>query len=77
MKVTEKEKIDQSVYNDFISELEMLNKRIFNLERKRQNSTSRNVNKDNKTPRQPTSFRAESARINELSSTRDQYKNHK
>lgn len=34
MNVNEREKIDQSVYKDFIKELEMLNQRLFELERK-------------------------------------------
>ena len=33
LNMTEKEKIDQSVFNDFIGELDMLNKRLFNLEK--------------------------------------------
>ena len=43
LNLTEKEKIDQSVFSDFIEELEMLNKRIFNLEKIEQNRKSSKV----------------------------------
>jgi vacuolar-type H+-ATPase subunit I/STV1 len=41
LNMTEKEKIDQSVFNDFIGQLEMLNKRLFNLEKLEQSRRSR------------------------------------
>lgn len=41
--MTEKEKIDQSVFGDFIEELEMLNKRIFSLEKIEQSRKSSKV----------------------------------
>ena len=43
LNITEKEKIDQSVFGDFIEELEMLNKRIFSLEKIEQSRKSSKV----------------------------------